>query len=95
MCTGVEGPNGVFTNTRSRSSSHAPEARNGNEMKKARDTRLRSLSSSLAPEARNGSDSSKAQTKKAKDTKSRAFPVFGNYSFTIDEIPINTTNWFL
>ena len=42
------------------------EARNGSEMKKARDTRLRSRSSSRAPEARNGSDFSKAQTKKAK-----------------------------
>ena len=36
VCTGVEGPNRVFTNTRSRSSSRAPEARNGSEMKKAR-----------------------------------------------------------
>ena len=70
MCTGVEGPNAVFTNTRSRSSSRAPEAaRNGREMKKAsRDTRMRSRSSSRAPEARNDSDSSKAKSKKAKDT---------------------------
>ena len=73
VCTGVEDPNGVFTNTRSRSSSRAPEARNGSEMKKAttttsRDTRMRSRSSSRAPKARNGSDSSKAKSKKAKDT---------------------------
>ena len=27
MCTGVEGPNGVFTNIRSRSSNRAPEAK--------------------------------------------------------------------
>ena len=75
MCTGVEGPNGVFTNTRSRSSSRAPEAvRNGSEMKKARDTRMRSRSSSRAPEARNGSDSSKAKTKKAKDTEKSSKP---------------------
>ena len=67
----MEAPNGVFTNRRSRSSSRAPEARNGSEMKKAttsRDTRMRSRSSSRAPEARNGSDSSKANSKKAKDT---------------------------
>ena len=70
VCTGVEGPNGVFTNTRSRSNSRAPEAaHNSSEMKKAtRDTRMRSRSSSRAPEARNGSDSSKAKSKKAKDT---------------------------
>ena len=65
VCTGVEGPNGVFTNTRSRSSSRAPEARNGSAKKKATttsmDTRMRSRSSSRAPEARNGSDSSKGQ----------------------------------
>ena len=61
----------MFTNTRSRSSSRAPKARNGSdssEMKKARDTRLRSRSSSRAPEALNSSYSSKAKTKKAKDT---------------------------
>ena len=74
MCAGAEGPNRGFTNTRSRSSSRAPEARNGSEIKKARDTRLRSRSSSRAPEARNGSDSSKAQTKKAKDTEKSSKP---------------------
>ena len=74
LCAGVEGPNGVFTNTRSRSSSGAPEARNGSEMKKARDTRLTSRSSSRVPEARNGSDSSKAQTKKADDTEKSSKP---------------------
>ena len=31
VCTGVEGPNGVFTNTRSRSSSRAPEAQRDEE----------------------------------------------------------------
>ena len=80
MCTGVEAPNGVFTNTRSRSSSRAPEARNGSEKEKAttssRDTRMRSRSSSRAPEAHNGSDSSKANSKKAKDTeKSSSLPL--------------------
>ena len=35
VCSGVEAPNRVFTNTRSRSSSRAPEARNGSEKKKA------------------------------------------------------------
>ena len=75
VCTGVEGPNGVFTNTRSRSSSRAQEAaRNGSEMKKARDTRMRSRSSSRAPDARNGSDSSKAKSKKAKDIEKSSKP---------------------
>ena len=74
MCTGVKAPDGMFTNTRSRSSSRAPEERNGSEMKKARDTRMRSRSSSRAPEARNGSDSSKAKTKKAKDTEKSSKP---------------------
>ena len=104
VCTGVEGPNGVFTNTRSRFSSRAQEAAcYGSEMKKARDTRMRSRSSSLAPEVRNGSDSSKAKSKKAKDTEKSSkpssasdngeprgkglgpVPIFLNYSFCIDE----------
>ena len=75
VCTWVKGPNGVFTNTRSRSSSRTLEAaRNGSEMKKAKDTRMRSRSSSRAPEARNGSDSSKAKTKEAKDTQKSSKP---------------------
>ena len=66
VCTGVEGPGGVFTNTRSRSSSRAPEARNhgrGSEKKKATTTTTRDTrSSSRAPEAHSGN------SKKAKDT---------------------------
>ena len=67
----------MFTNTRSRSSSRAPEAaRNGSEMKKVRDTRMRSRSSSSSrvPEARNGRDSSKVKSKKAKDTEKSSKP---------------------
>ena len=74
VCTVVVGPNGVFTNTSSRSSSRAPEARNGSELKKARDTRMRFRSSSRALAARNGSDSSKVKNKKARDTKKSSKP---------------------
>ena len=66
----------ALTERRSRSSSRAPEARNGSdssEIKKARDTRLGSRSSSRAQAARNSSDSSKAQTK-AKDTEKFSKP---------------------
>ena len=76
MIVGVSGPNGVYTNTRSRSNSRAPEARNGSNSSKAKtkakDTGLRSRSSSRAQEAGNVSDSSKM--KKAKDTKQSSKP---------------------
>ena len=58
MCTGVEGPNGVFTNTRSRSNSRAQEARSGRDsskMKKAKDTK-KSSKPSFASEVKTDDD---------------------------------------
>ena len=62
MCIGVEGPKGVFKNTRTRSSSWALEARNGNDSsetktRKAKDTKQSSKPPS-AGEAKTDDDES-------------------------------------
>ena len=78
----------MFTNTRSRSSSRAPEARNGSDSSKAKSKKSEDTEKSSKPSS---ASEAKADDDKHREneqyTKSRAVPIYSNFSFCFDEFP--------
>ena len=73
---------------RSRSSSRALEARNGSDFSKAETKKAKDTEKSSQPSSTSGAKAGDGKNReKVKYTKSRAFPVFRNFSFTFDAIP--------
>ena len=87
----------MFTNTRSRSNSRAPEARNGSDsskMKKAKDT-VTKMSSNPSSVVKAKTDDGEPRTTKKKHSESeRLWPgqsfKFRDYPFTIEVFPSGT-----
>ena len=79
-------PNRVFTNTRSRSSSRAQEARNGSDSSKAQTKKAKDTEKSSKPSSASGAKAGNGKHRENEQfTKSRAIPVFREYPFSIGE----------
>ena len=76
------------TRMRSRSSSRAPEARNGSDSSKAQTKKAKDTEKSSKPSFASGAKAGGGMHReKEQFTKSRAVPVFREYQFSIDEFP--------
>ena len=77
LCTGVKGPNGVFTNTRCHSFSRAPEAHNGSDSSKMKNAK--DIDKSRKPFSASGAKTDDGEPQamfKRQSKKSRAVPIF-------------------
>ena len=95
VCLGLEGPKGVFTNTRarSRSSSRAPEERNGSDFSKTKTKKAENTKQSRKPSSASGAKPDDGEPMKRKHSKKPALvpvPTFCYYPYTIDKIPSTT-----